>query len=690
MTILFSPAMTYKVGRRLGIMRMIRFSFALCTMMAVTIGCDGVGASSPRDDMIVQVPEVDVSPVNDPDTLWGELVTLSQFEPDAGSNLNGQLVSVERQKQKFRELGLRFWENHPDDPRRYSWLILTVALPPVFPIDLEQWAANEISLEPNRSSVQLDKHSEWSVLYPELRSALWNAVETTDRHRRFLWASELKQKLLANRAAMARGEESLDSEDILAEIVAFVTEYNEPLDSNDDPVVTFWLVDELIDLIMTRDDTLVVSNEQKQTFIDNLAAIEATLTSNIAQSLSGDGLKTSSWWSAKYFDELSPFQRENPNYDWESGSLKDAPIYAAILYKLHNFPARHQSKSVEEQIVYHHDWRIVTQQYYELGAKYWDFMSDQDRLDWFWWMSQRPPQYFEPFWASAFAPIKIFGTDEQLHLPQEAVQVEFYAEYKRIMRALLPSIEDVEERQRFEHAPLWMERTLLWLNNHYGHRSPSARGQALLNDMRSYYEKYPDGDTSVLSSLAKDSSRFGIERAAIVELLVALSKSEGGAAKDLAVEAMAVRPLKKGDIISFQLPDLDGKPFDTRDLFDKYVLIDHWDTKCSACIASFPRIHDIYIEYKGRGFEVVSIAYDGASQKRRVERIKDEMGLTWPTLNGEGSWDRTSVRFSYNGYPQYMLLGPGGEFIAGTDDVDLGRNLRQLLDAQLEDSELPD
>ena len=96
-----------------------------------------------------------------------------------------------------------------------------------------------------------------------------------------------------------------------------------------------------------------------------------------------------------------------------------------------------------------------------------------------------------------------------------------------------------------------------------------------------------------------------------------------------------------------------------------------------------PRIHDVYEQYNSRGFEVLSIAYDGTSQRRRIERIKKELGLTWTTLDGEGQWQEIAENYGYQGFPQYMLLNRDGTLYAGTGEVDMGRNLADLLDEML-------
>ena len=139
--------------------------------------------------------------------------------------------------------------------------------------------------------------------------------------------------------------------------------------------------------------------------------------------------------------------------------------------------------------------------------------------------------------------------------------------------------------------------------------------------------------------------------------------------------------LVPGSLISLQAPTLDGDALvETEDHIGKIVLLDHWDTNCAPCIAAFPGIHETYLKYQDQGFEVLSIAYDGESQRKAVERIKERMGLTWTTLNGEGLWPAVAAKYGYPGYPQYMLLDREGRWVAGTAEMGNGANLEALLE----------
>ncbi len=142
--------------------------------------------------------------------------------------------------------------------------------------------------------------------------------------------------------------------------------------------------------------------------------------------------------------------------------------------------------------------------------------------------------------------------------------------------------------------------------------------------------------------------------------------------------------LSPGASVSISAPTLDGDAtVSTEDYLGDIVLVDHWDTDCAPCISAFPQIHDVYEEYRGRGFEVISIAYDGTSRRDRIDRFKDQMGLTWKTLNGEGLFGAIGARYGFSGFPNYMLLDRQGRWVAGNAQMGNGANLRALLDGLL-------
>ena len=97
-----------------------------------------------------------------------------------------------------------------------------------------------------------------------------------------------------------------------------------------------------------------------------------------------------------------------------------------------------------------------------------------------------------------------------------------------------------------------------------------------------------------------------------------------------------------------------------------------------------PAINDIYLEYRDKGFEVVSVNFDSQKNPKLLSRINNENGLTWVTLAADELWEELNDRFGFgNQVPQYMLLDRDGLLVADTKAIDYGQNLRSLLEEML-------
>src|SRR5688572_10297840 len=155
-------------------MRFLTKSALLLTLGAGLTGCGGGGESK--------------APEQTADAAWEEINT-SGARPARNANedsLTYFMRNVELSDQRRRDLGLKFWEKHPTDARRYKWLVLTVNMPPHYPKDINEWAKNETLLETNKAAVDTAAQEEWAKKYAVLREAFWNATEVTPQEKRFL------------------------------------------------------------------------------------------------------------------------------------------------------------------------------------------------------------------------------------------------------------------------------------------------------------------------------------------------------------------------------------------------------------------------------------------------------------------------------------------------------------------------
>lgn len=91
----------------------------------------------------------------------------------------------------------------------------------------------------------------------------------------------------------------------------------------------------------------------------------------------------------------------------------------------------------------------------------------------------------------------------------------------------------------------------------------------------------------------------------------------------------------------------------------KYILADFWASWCGPCRAEMPNIKNIYNKYKGKDFDVLSIAV----WDTREESLKaiEELGMNW-SLILDAPENATDL-YGIDGIPHIILFGPDGTIV---------------------------
>ncbi|MBO7144095.1 MAG: redoxin domain-containing protein [Salinivirgaceae bacterium] len=121
--------------------------------------------------------------------------------------------------------------------------------------------------------------------------------------------------------------------------------------------------------------------------------------------------------------------------------------------------------------------------------------------------------------------------------------------------------------------------------------------------------------------------------------------------------------LKKGDKApNFYLKNIDDKSVSLSDFAGKLVLLNFWDTHCSACIASIPKKNALVEKFGKQGFELVNICLDNAPDVWR-QIINDHHPLG-EELICKGQWEK-NLRDKYliSGRPHFVLVDRNGLII---------------------------
>lgn len=93
----------------------------------------------------------------------------------------------------------------------------------------------------------------------------------------------------------------------------------------------------------------------------------------------------------------------------------------------------------------------------------------------------------------------------------------------------------------------------------------------------------------------------------------------------------------------------------------QYYLIDFWHSHCGPCVASFPKLKEIYTQFHDKGFDIVSISVDRQEDQNDYVSAIQKNKLVWNHV-----WDKdgaTANKFNINFFPTYILLDKNDRII---------------------------
>ncbi|RBL90561.1 TlpA family protein disulfide reductase [Chitinophaga flava] len=109
----------------------------------------------------------------------------------------------------------------------------------------------------------------------------------------------------------------------------------------------------------------------------------------------------------------------------------------------------------------------------------------------------------------------------------------------------------------------------------------------------------------------------------------------------------------------------------------KYLLIDFWASWCGPCRASFPHMRELYNQYKGKNFEILSISTD--RDKAAWLKAMKEDNNPWAQAHDPKS-EVAKDLFNVQVLPTLYLISPEGKIIAQKlEGTALDKKLQELL-----------
>ena len=612
------------------------------------------------------------------DVAWRALFLADDYVPDTECESTSEPfgAAIELARHKLREQGRRFWDAFPNDERRYDWLVLTTHLQPTCVQNLE----------------------EWSPEYQKMRQVFWAADEVSDRERRFLWFGELRLQIWQLREA-AGHRESAVQRSLLNDLTDFVSEFPEP-ESEADRSEYRYLLRELIGDMVEYQRSIGFSNEDLAAFLAQLFVMNRYAESEYSNAVTFRILKHADRDSLSTF--LGSFRalnaQEQPSTRRELAKLallsdllevegSKSSDLARRWQSLQEYP-RDQSDTYLGGLVFWHAREVLIRQSQEAGFRLFvesapDISSEiEEIVGWIEFVNQNPADFSKNvIYASHRRAVGLEpGFDD------ETAREEWAQKYASIRRTVWESPR-LSEMHRARIRAAELIAALSSAEQAWSKSQDKKAVHEALGQLHEFIEKYGASGNNALSEHAKrwasyvlhNASNFGLDNDDLLRFFEPMREHAEQGLRQLAHGAINMIELRKAPFVFTSLT-MNGEEFDIADYRGQIVLVEHWTSSCASCIAAMPRIYGVYLEYQSRGFEVVSIAYDGTRNRQRVLRLEKELGLSWVTVNGEGLLEQISKRYGYAGVPQYMLLNRDGTLHAGTREVDMGRNLEVLLE----------
>lgn len=125
------------------------------------------------------------------------------------------------------------------------------------------------------------------------------------------------------------------------------------------------------------------------------------------------------------------------------------------------------------------------------------------------------------------------------------------------------------------------------------------------------------------------------------------------------------RTLEGIEATDFAQPDADGKMVKLSDYRGKYVLVDFWASWCAPCRRENPNLVKAYAQYKEKGFEILGVSMDKASDKAKWLKAVEDDKLTWKQVADLKGWDNEAgLLYDVKAIPMNFLIDPSGKIIA--------------------------
>lgn len=124
-------------------------------------------------------------------------------------------------------------------------------------------------------------------------------------------------------------------------------------------------------------------------------------------------------------------------------------------------------------------------------------------------------------------------------------------------------------------------------------------------------------------------------------------------------QASTYHELLNTDLIDMKLKNIDGTTAQLSKLTGKVILLAFWETWCSPCLESIPKIKQLVNKYSPDAFEVWGIASDKKTFPK-VPAVVKRTGINYPVYYGT---EQTKKDYRVTGVPEYVIIDQSGKIV---------------------------
>ena len=157
------------------------------------------------------------------------------------------------------------------------------------------------------------------------------------------------------------------------------------------------------------------------------------------------------------------------------------------------------------------------------------------------------------------------------------------------------------------------------------------------------------------------------------------AQSTSAAQSDAASMARATALMHK-PAPGFVVMTLDGKEVSLSEFKGKALIVNFWATWCGACKLEMPWLAQLREQYASRGFEIVGVVTDGATEDK-VRQIADKYGVKYPITRCNHKTAQAYGGLPY--LPESFYIDKHGKVVLAATDAsskdEIEANIRTLL-----------